>query len=247
MSDNLWDNRFSEEGMVPIVQSLLDLARNDAVRSELPDIDRNVDDFMEVMDAGDTLALETAAIKLYLKLHGAGSSYSSSEREMLALKGGYSCISGGLSPLILARKFIGPSSVVADLGAGNGLQGLLLQRLYPHKRTLQIELSSEMIRVGRIFQRALGISDDRTEWINSDIADVSLEPVDFVYIYRPARPSAVGSEIYQAIALKLAASRKPVVIFSVADCLSRFLDKSFSVHYTDGHLTCFSKEGIAGD
>ncbi len=242
MPNGPWSNRFPEKEMVPIVQALLDIARNHEVRSELPAIDRNVNDFMEAAETGDVLDLESAAIKLYLLLHGAGSAYSSSERQILALKGGYSCISGGLSPLILARKFISPASVVADLGAGNGLQGLLLQRLYPHKKTLQIEISSEMIRVGRIFQSALGIGDDRMEWINNDIADVSLESADFIYIYRPARPSDRGSELYRAIALKLAASRKPVVIFSVADCLPGFLDESFTVYYTDGHLTCFSKQ-----
>ncbi len=242
MPNSPWRNRFPEKEMVPIVEALLDLARNDEVCSELPDIHCNVNDFMKAAGAGDILGLESAAIKLYLSLHGAGSAYSSSERQTLGLKGGYSCISGGLSPLIMARKFINPASVVADLGAGNGLQGLLLQRLCPHKRTLQIEISSEMIRVGRIFQRALGIGDERIEWINNDIADVSLESVDFVYIYRPARPSDRGSELYRAIALKLEAIRKPVVIFSVADCLSGFLDKSFTVYYTDGHLTCFSKQ-----
>jgi hypothetical protein len=242
MTNNLWANRFSEEEMLPIVQALLDLAHDNAVRSELPDIDQNVGVFIEAAEMGDTSALEAATIKLYLALHSAGYAYSSYERDLLTLKNGYSCISGGLSPLMLAGKYIRLGSVVADLGAGNGLQGLLLQRLYPHKKTLQIELSSEMVRMGRIFQGALGIGDDRMEWINADIADVSLESVDFVYLYRPARPSDSGSGLYRAIALKLAANRKPVVIFSVADCLSGFLDKSFSVSYTDGHLTCFSKK-----
>jgi hypothetical protein len=112
----------------------------------------------------------------------------------------------------------------------------------PTPKTLQIELSSEMIRVGWIFQQALGISDDRVEWVNDDIANVSIEDVDFVYIYRPARPLGSGRELYQAITCKLAEVRKPLIVFSVADCFAKFLDKRFSIFYTDGHLMCFFKE-----
>lgn len=242
MTSNLWENIFPGKEMTKVAQALLELAGDDAVRLELPDIGQYVAHLMESLEMKDPSAAEAAVIMLYLALHGAGSAYSSPERERLRLKGGYSCISGGLSPLMMAGKFIVPGSVVADLGAGNGLQGLLLQRLYPHRRTMQIELSSEMIRIGRIFQKALRIGDDRMEWINDDIADVSLEPVDFIYLYRPARPSGSGNDLYRTIALKLAASQKPLVIFSVADCLSGFLDKRFSVFYTDGHLTCYSKE-----
>jgi len=79
--------------------------------------------------------------------------------------------------------FITPDSVVVDLGAGNGLQGLLLQCLSPHRKTLQVELSSEMIRIGRLFQEALGISADRVEWIHDDIVNASIEAADIVYLY----------------------------------------------------------------
>jgi hypothetical protein len=66
--------------------------------------------------------------------------------------------------------------------------------------------------------------------------------VDFIYIYRPAKPYEGGNELYRAIARKLNALRKPIVVFSVADCLGRFLDKRFKVFYDNGHLTCFLKE-----
>ena len=141
----------------------------------------------------------------------------------------------------MAKKFIKPESIVADLGAGNGLQGLLLQRICPHRKTLQIELSSELIRLGKIFQESLGISSDRIEWIHDDIVNVSIDTADFIYIYRPAKPIDRGRELYQSIARKLSAGNKPLIIFSVADCLAAFLDKRFSVFYTDGHLTCFIK------
>jgi hypothetical protein len=98
-----------------------------------------------------------------------------------------------------------------------------------------------MIRTGRLFQEALGISADRVEWIHDDIVKVSLEAADIVYLYRPARSSRKGLELYQTIARTLASVPKPLMVFSIADCLGQFLDKRFSLFFTDGHLTCFSK------
>jgi SAM-dependent methyltransferase len=233
---------FLEGETMTIARALLSLADNSTVQRELPGIGDHAARLVEAVKGKDPVSAESAMIRLYLTLHGAGSGYTPVERERLNGKKGYSCISGGLSPLVKARLHIRTESTVADLGAGNGLQGLLLQRLYPHKKTLQIEISSEMIRVGRIFQNALGISDDRVSWVNDDIVNVALESVDFVYIYRPSRPSGSGRDLYRAIALKLAAVPKPLVVFSIADCLSEFLDERFSILCTDGHLTCFRKE-----
>jgi hypothetical protein len=241
--NNLFKEKFLERQMASIAGALLELATNEAIRSEFPGLDRYARGFIAAMEEDDPETIEYALLNLYIQLHIAGSEYSPSERKLLYSKEGYSCLPGGLSPLIRAEPFIRPESIVADLGAGNGLQGLLLQRLYPHKKTLQIELSSEMIRVGRIFQKALGISDDRIEWINDDIVNIGIEDADFIYIYRPARPSEGGVELYRAMAQKLASVRKHLVIFSVADCLAQFLDKGFSIFYTDGHLTCFSIGG----
>lgn len=236
-----WENRFSEKQMAVIAKSLLELATNSAVQSEMPDLDLHVKDFMSALDEKDPSSIEDALLTLYIQLHNAGSRYSPSEKEILKKRNAYLCHPGGLSPLIMAEKFIKPESIVADLGAGNGLQGLLLQRICPHRKTLQIELSSELIRLGKIFQEALGISSNRIEWIHDDILNVSIESADFVYIYRPAKPLDSGRELYKAIAHKLSAGNKPLVVFSVADCLAAFLDKRFSVFYTDGHLTCFVK------
>lgn len=240
--NNFLKDKFLEKQIATVTQAILELSNNDAVRSELPDLEQYVETFMAAVGKEDPTATEYTLLNLYIRLHIAGSKYSPSERELLKKRSGYSCLPSGLSPLIMAEKFIRPESIVADLGAGNGLQGLLLQRMYPHQRTLQIELSAEMIRIGRIFQRALGISDNRIEWINDDIINVSIEDVDFIYIYRPAIPLDGGQEIYNAISRKLEAVHKPLVVFSVADCLAKFLDKRFSIFYTDGHLTCFRKE-----
>ena len=236
-----WENRFSEKQMAVIAKSLLELATYSAVQSEMPDLDLYVKDFMSALDEKDLSSIEDALLTLYIQLHNAGFRYSPSEIEILKKRNAYLCHPGGLSPLIMAKKFIKPESIVADLGAGNGLQGLLLQRICPHRKTLQIEISSELIRLGKIFQESLGISSDRIEWIHDDIVNVSIDTADFIYIYRPAKPIDRGRELYQSIARKLSAGNKPLIIFSVADCLAAFLDKRFSVFYTDGHLTCFIK------
>ena len=240
--NNLMEDIFLEEQTRTVERALIDLASDSAVQNELPDIANHLDNYFLLKEKGDTSELEIAFIELYIKLHIAGSGYAPAERELLKEKNGISCLPGGISPLIMARPFIGPETTVADLGAGNGLQGLLLQRISPHKKTMQIEISSEMVRIGRIYQRALGIGEDRMEWINGDMADVSLEPLDFIYMYRPAKPHEGGNDLYRAIARKLNDLRKPIVIFSVADCLGRFLDKRFKVFYDNGHLMCFLKE-----
>lgn len=228
--------------MADIAQTLLGLAAEDAVCRELPDIRQDVKSLMTAIEAQEPSGAEHALMNLYIKLHSAGSKYSPAEREVLDRKKGYPCLPGGLSPIVMAEQFIHKESVVADLGAGNGLQGLLLQRIYPHKKTLQIELSSEMLRIGRIFQQALGISRDSIEWINDDISNVSIEDADFIYLYRPSKPTEDEKGTYQCIADKLSLVRKPLIVFSVADCLYKYLDKRFSIFYSDGHLTCFSKE-----
>ncbi len=222
-----------------ITESLLKLATDSFVQAEIPNLDYYVKNIRSALKEDNPSLLEGNILKLYAHLHKAGSVYSPYEKELLLEKKGYTCHPGGLSPLIKAVQFVRPGSIVADLGAGNGLQGLLLQCLCPHKKTLQIEISSEMIRIGRIFQKALGISNNHIEWIHGDIMNASFETADFIYIYLPAKPLEGGKELYEAISNKISNINKPLVIFSVADCLAKFLDRKFSIFYTDGHLTCF--------
>jgi len=237
--DNLFESASCEKQISVITKSLLKIATNSDVKAEIPEIDHYVNNLKSALKKGDIPAIERDLINLYIRLHGAGSAYSPQERETLTKRKGYSCYPGGLSPLIKAEQFIRPDSIVADLGAGNGLQGLLLQCICPHQKTIQIELSSEMVRVGRIFQQALGLGAGRIEWINDDIVNVSIEAADFIYVYLPAKPLDGGKEIYEAIANKVNTIKRPLVIFSVADCLAKFIDSRFAVSYTDGHLTCF--------
>ena len=232
----------SRKQTTTIIKSLLKLATDSIVQAEIPDLNCYVENLSSALREGDPSSLERDLLNLYTQLHRAGSEYSPYERKLLTERKGYSCYPGGLSPLFKAVQFISPESIVADLGAGNGLQGLLLQCLSPHRKTIQIEISSEMIRIGRIFQQALGISDDRIEWIHDDIINVSIKTADFIYIYLPAKPLEGGKEVYEAIANKLRMMNRPLVVFSVADCLAKFLNGQFSIFYTDGHLTCFVKE-----
>ena len=182
-------------------------------------------------------------MNLYCLVHGHEAPYTKRERQRVDETGGYWCHAGGLSPILKAGPFIKPSTVFGDFGAGNGLQGLLTQKLWPHKKTVQIEISSKMVRAGKALQSWLGIPDERVEWIVGDVADTSPENMDFIYMYRPVRPVGLGEEFYKKFASEVdAGARSPITIFSIADCLREFLPLSFEMFYTDGHLTCFRKQ-----
>jgi len=236
------ENKSHQKQFSVIRDSLLRLAADPCVQAELPGAEFYGESLRSAVKQGDFSLIERALLNLYEKLHGAGSAYSSYEKTLLSKRKGYSCHPGGLSPLIRAVEFVRPDSVVADLGAGNGLQGLLLQCLCPHRKTIQVEISSEMIRVGRIFRKVLGIGADCVEWVHDDIVNAPIEAADFIYTYLPVKPIGDGKEVYEAIARKLGGMKRPLIVFSVADCLSKFLDGQFSIFYTDGHLTCFVKE-----
>lgn len=188
----------------------------------------------------DGEALEEAFLTLYAHLHMHEARYTPDERCRMDEAGGYWAHAGGLSPILKAGPWIGSDTVSADLGAGNGLQGLLLQHLYPHRKTIQIEISSRMIEIGRRLQAWLGIPDEKVEWVAGDVCDQSLEGIDFIYLYRPVRPTTEkGRAFYESLADRLERSLSRVVIFSIADCLKDFLGPEFEIFYSDGHLTCF--------
>jgi hypothetical protein len=225
-----------------IILSLLNIAEDKEVQSELPRVKAHARDLRQQIEGDNAEGIEMSLVRLYSYLHSAGCYYTEQERGVLRMRNSYGCYPGGFAPLIKAGPYIKPETVVADLGSGNGLQGLLLQSLYPHKRTIQVEISSEMIRMGRIFQKALGIDRERVEWINDDIQNVLLSAIDFLYIYLPARPSGEGLRLYREIAQKLLSGNKPMYIFSVADSLREFIKEEFTVFYSDGHLTCMKRQ-----
>jgi hypothetical protein len=197
--------------------------------------------FVAACRGDDADALEESFLELYAHLHMHEAPYTRAERRTMDETGGYWSHAGGLSPILRAEPWIGPETKSVDLGAGNGLQGLLMQRLYPHRNSCQIEISSAMIEIGRSLQRWLEIPDDRVEWRNDDVLHTPLGGWDFVYLYRPVRPVGPGHEFYTRLAATLAAEDHEVVIFSIADCLGDFLPDTFDRFFTDGHLTCYRK------
>jgi hypothetical protein len=199
------------------------------------------DRFLESIEGPDIQALEDAFLLLYAHIHGYEVPYTPDERSHVAEAGGYLSHVGGLSPVLKAASFIEPDTVSGDFGAGNGLQGLLIQKLAPHAKTVQIEISSRMVEAGRLLQAWLDIPEPRVQWVVGDVSEVSPTGMDFVYLYRPVRPTGPGEIFYRSFAEQLGRSEKPVVIFSVADCLRPHLPPHFEVFYCDGHLTCFRR------
>lgn len=192
--------------------------------------------------AGDGEAAEEAVLELYAHLHMHEAPYTRSERRVVDAAGGYWAHAGGLAPVLRAADWIGPDSVSIDLGAGNGMQGLLLQLLYPHERTIQVEIAHRMVAIGRGLQRWLGIDRQRVSWVAGDIRAVRVIGIDFVYLYRPLRPEGPGRSFYESLARDLAVSPRPPVVFSIADCLGEFLPATFEQVSSDGHLTIWRRE-----
>lgn len=193
----------------------------------------------DLIGSGDGEALEDAFLELYAHLHMNEAPYTTDERRRLDEAGGYWNHAGGLAPILKAGPWIGPETVSADFGAGNGLQGLLLQVLYPHKRTVQIEISKRAVEIGRGLQEWLRVPQDRVEWIVDDVRNVAATGYGFIYLYRPVRPEGTGRDFYTRFAREVESEEHPPVIFSIADCLREFLSDRFEVVYGDGHLTCF--------
>lgn len=197
--------------------------------------------FLLAIEGPDGQLLEENFLALYSHVHGYDVPYTPVERARVEETGGYLCHIGGLSPILKAGPFIGPYTVSGDFGAGNGLQGLLMQFLCPHRKTVQVEISSRMVKAGRALQAWMGIPEERVEWIVEDVSRVSPASMDFVYLYRPVRPTGEGERFYASLAAELEEASSAVVIFSIADCLKSFLSDRFEIFYDDGHLTCFRR------
>ena len=207
-----------------------------------PDYDRLKHEFISSIDDGDPDLVEESFLNLYCHVHGHEAPYTAQERRRVDETGGYWCHAGGISPLLRAADHIGPDTVSGDFGAGNGLQGLLFQKLYPHRLAIQIEISSRMVEAGRHLQSWLDIPSGRVKWIVGDVLDASAKGMDFIYMYRPVRPDGEGGEFYRKFAKELSGTGNAVVIFSIADCLRHYLGEEFKVFYSDGHLTCFRRK-----
>ncbi len=206
-----------------------------------PAYDEHLQAFRAAAHGDDGERVEETFLALYCHLHGHEAPYSEAERRLVRETGGYWAHAGGLSPVLKAGPLIGPNDVVGDFGAGNGLQGLLMQVLDPHALTIQIEVSERMITAGRALQKWFEIPPERVDWIAGDVLDATPRGMDFIYLYRPVRPVGKGRRFYEHFASELVAERRPVIIFSIADCLREFLPEEFTVFYGDGHLTCYRR------
>ncbi len=209
----------------------------------LPEYGRLRAALLTAMAAGDGEALEAAFLELYCHLHGHKAPYDAGERAIVDRTGGYWCHAGGLSPVLKAPDWITPASRSIDLGAGNGLQLLLVQWLAPHALTVQVEISRRMCEAGRDLQRWLGIPDERVEWRVADVTQQSASGYDLVYLYRPVRPEGGGELFYRRLGRELATAPGDPVILSVADCLRPYLPAAFERTYFDGHLACYRRTG----
>ena len=227
------------ERIVELIQLLAELPPPPDPGGHFPGYAELQEALRRAMSGDDADLLEEAFLELYAHLHMHESPYSEEERARMDATGGYWSHAGGISPIVKAAPHIRPHTVSADYGAGNGLQGLLLQKLYPHRKTIQIEISSEAIAIGRRLQCWLEIADDCIEWIAGDVLDYPPVNVDFIYLYRPVRPEGEGIRFYETLARTVSQSPTQVTIFSIADCLRDFLPPDFERFYYDGHLSCF--------
>ena len=236
--DTLFEDTEIRERVEAIEEAFLKIAFSPDIHRRFPTIYSAAESYLSKKHLRNDES-EIAFLDLYCEIHRAGSSYSKAERQRLDDKQGYFNHPGGLSPVIKARHHIQTDSTSADLGAGNGLQGLLFQYLYPHRQTYQIELSSTLIEIGKQFQKALEIDDSQISWVNDDILNIDLDDIDFLYLYRPSKPIENGKALYENLEAKLNNRNRGLTIFSIADCLKDYLNTDYSVFYNDGHLTCF--------
>lgn len=230
-----------QERLFEMMNILAALGDHPDLVADFPEFPALRDVFIDSCTGDDPELLEERFLELYAHLHMHEAPYTRSERQRVDASGGYWAHAGGLSPILKAGSWIRPSTRSVDLGAGNGLQGLLMQRLYPHRRCVQVEISGVMAEIGRRLQQRLEIPDDRVEWRIDDVLETPLGGWDFVYLYRPVRPVGPGRRFYERLSTALSLEPGEVVIFSIADCLREFLPADFNCFYTDGHLTCYRK------
>lgn len=195
---------------------------------------------------GDGEHIEEALLALYAHLHGHEAPYTAEERARVRATGGYWCHAGGLSPILKAPDDLRPDSASIDLGAGNGLQLLLVHCLSPHRLSVQVEISQRMLDSGRALQTWLAVPRERVRWVHGDVLDAVITGYDLVYLYRPVKPEGPGRAFYRRLARELATAPRQVVVLSIADCLGEFLPPTIERFYSDGQLTCYRTPGSCG-
>jgi hypothetical protein len=238
-ADAGWDAEEAER-LVTLVRHLCDRPTPPSPLGQLlPDHERLRDGLARAVETDDPEEVESRLLQLYAHVHMNEAPYSGEERRRMDAAGGYWNHAGGLSPILKAAPWVGEGDVSVDFGAGNGLQGLLLQVLAPHARTVQIEICARMEDIGQALREWLGVPRERVEWVIDDVRNVPATGYDLIYLYRPVRPDGPGRDFYVRFAREAESEPRPPLIFSVADCLRGFLSDRYEVFYGDGHLTCF--------
>lgn len=237
IQEALKSNIYSVKGVQTIEEALITLARHPDVQRLAPEVRDWEAHLRSARSDNDVDEQEYALLELYRTLHTAGAGYTPSEKTQLESQKGLHGLSGGLMPLLMAKELITPETRMADLGAGNGLQGLLLQCLAPHLHTLQVELSDSHLEAGRLFQKVLGIPEKQITWLHGDLFNSDLTHTTLVYLYRPVRPSETTAPLYKKLADTLSAIDHPIHLVSVADCLTPHFDLPVTPLYADGFLT----------
>ncbi len=239
LTARVMDNLFNVPEALALEGALLQIANDPDVKRSYPEVLKPADEYVRARDTEDTSGREYALLELYLRIHALGSGYSGTEAVRLKNAEGIGNLPGGMFPIVAASRIISHKMTSIDLGAGNGLQGLLLQSISPHKRTIQVELSSGMIEAGKMFQRALGIGPERVKWVCGDITGQVLDAVGLIYMYRPLKPYGDGMGVYEKVAARLSALHSDVMVVSVADCLGKFLSEDFSLIYSNEFFSCY--------
>jgi hypothetical protein len=230
---------FNEKMILEFENVLIKIASFGAVYNICPDSVLLKNQLLYAKKNNDTDKRESLLIELYLALHKAGAGYSRSENKVLENKKGLKWLPGGLMPLVFASFIIKPGDVFIDLGCGNGLQGILLKMVAPHKKTRQIELSKKYLETGNIFVEALGLDKPGFSFENNDIGAVDVSDADFIYMYRPARPMGEGKLFYENLAEKFSRIKKNFYLLSVADCFEPFIKSKYIKIYSNDFLSIF--------
>lgn len=240
------ENVYNHEGALITEEALLTLTSDEDAAPLVPEGKELAAKLRVASMSGDADDRELALSNLYRAFHTAGASYSPEEDEIMAKAHGIPKQPGGMVPLLLSLPFIQTESTVVDLGSGNGLQGLLLQKLRPHTRTVMIEISGSMIEAGKILKRGLGLDEDRVLWAHADLMEADLEGLtggapDLLYMYRPVKPAGEGRRFYERIAEWIDKWPGGSAIMSVADCMGPFLGPGIDKLYENEYLTVYRK------
>ena len=242
----IMEDIFSVPESTAVEKALMRLAREGEVASAHPSVAALADDYEAARGSGDNDDREYRFLMLYQGLHCIGMGYSEQEAAQLKGSSGIANQPGGLLPVVAASRFMREDTVSGDLGAGNGLQGLLLQSIRPHAETRLVEMSTPMVEAGRMLTRALGLGA-RVRWTHGDITEQDLSGVGLVYIYRPAKPHGEGRALYEKLGQRLANAGGAVEV-SVADCLGPYISGFSEEIYKDEYFTCFrlhARQGVS--